>query len=235
MWLWLRHPLPLLGPTSLHCICPSQGADVLCMQTHGTAEWINDPTSDKFYTHLNASQFLVQKVPSDFPFPSSVYFLFCFSSSSFSSLCGFAYSPIPGACSWNGFNSSFGCPQGFLFPSPLWLLDSWLFTVSNSNYSLLQQILFLRIFLQLSLLFSSGCLPFRRQSLPCALSSPVALGHSCFLWGRPRLSPFLSRGCLLPAVSSCAFCGALAAFSVSHFPFLSYLHLKSVTLDSYDL
>ena len=43
---WASFPPSPGGPTSLHCICLSQGVDVLLMQIHGTVEWINDPTSN---------------------------------------------------------------------------------------------------------------------------------------------------------------------------------------------
>lgn len=73
---WASFPPSRGGPTSLHCIWLSQGVDVLLMQTHGTVEWINDPTSNKFHTPLNTRQAHVRKVPSDFPFISSVYLFF---------------------------------------------------------------------------------------------------------------------------------------------------------------
>lgn len=67
---------------SLLCIWPSQGVYRLHMQTHGGPEWINDPSSNRFHTHLNAYQFLILKVHSDFPFPffDFLFVLFCFDS-----------------------------------------------------------------------------------------------------------------------------------------------------------
>lgn len=113
---------------SLLCIWPSQGVFTLHVQIHGSPEWINDPSSNKFHT---LECFPVSHTKGTLRFSIPFFFLFCFvllyfSSSAFSSFCGFVYSPILGTCSWNGFNSFSGCPQGFLFPYPLLLLNFWL-------------------------------------------------------------------------------------------------------------
>ena len=232
---WTSFPPSLGGPTSLHCIWPSQGVDVLLMQIHGTVEWINDPTSNKFHTPLNTCQAHVRKVPSDFPFVSSIYLFFAsLLKSSLGSLCSLAYSSIPGTCSWNEFNSPLSALR--VFSSPL-LLDSsvsGLFTVSNSKTPSCSRSSSCRSFYNWACCSPLAGFTSENGLLPPPFPPPWPLDRVAFLWGGPRLSPYLSRGWLLPP-SSCALYGALAAFWVG-FPLpFSLLSLKSITLDSWGL
>lgn len=101
-------------------------------------------------THLNASQFLILKVHSDFPFPFFFFFvLFCFISqvpplALSVALCILLFLEhvlemdlIP----------SLAALRVFSFPILFYSSISGLFTVSNSKYPILQQIHFLQIFL----------------------------------------------------------------------------------------
>lgn len=159
-------------------------------QTNSTHTWTLPSFSYKKYTQIFHS----------LPF---IYFFVLFRFASqvpLSALSGFAHSPILGACSWNGFNSSFDCPQGFLFSSSPWLLDFWLIHCLRfqslpppadplpADLSIIELVVLLWL----------SSLPRTASSLRPFL--PCGPWMGCFLWGRPRLSPFLRRGCLLPSL-----------------------------------
>lgn len=207
---------------------------------HGTSEWTNDPSSNKFHPHLNASQFLILKVPRfSIPFLSFLFcfVLLCFSCSAFCSLCGLAHSPTLRACSWKGFNSSSGCPQGFLFPYPFRRLDFWLIHCLKfqifppvadplpADLSIIELVVLLWLS-SLPRMASSSLRPF----LPCGPWKSLV-----FSGADPDCRLSSAGGVLSLQSFSCAFCWALVACLVSHFPFLSYRCLKSITLDSRDL
>lgn len=234
-WLlgWASFPPSPGGPSSLRCICLSQGVDVLLMQIHGTVAWINDPTSNS--THpWTLPRLWYERYPQSFrSSPPFIYFLLCSSSSSLSSLCGLAYSPILRTCSWNAFNSALTALR--VFSSPL-LFDSsvsGLFTVSNSKTPSCSRSSSCGSFYNWACCSPLAVFTSENGLLPAPFRPPRPLDRVVFLWGRPRLSPYLSRGWLLP-LSYCALCGALTAFWVG-FPLpFSLLSLKSITLDSWD-